>query len=84
MDPTNLEGRIQSNKDAQMSCDLCKEVKRRKESNWAKKEIKSVASWWWLDVHDDRCTSGYKVPDWINQFPVVRMNETYDEMRDIL
>ena len=81
---SNLDERINSNKDSQMSCDLCKEIKKRKESNWAKKTIKSVASWWWLDVHDNQCTSGYKVPDWITQFPVVRMNETYDEMRDQL
>ena len=41
---------------AQMTCDLCKEIKRRKAANWAKKTIKSVASWWWLNIHDANCT----------------------------
>ena len=65
----------------QMSCDLCKEIKKRKEAGWAKRTIKSVASWWWLNVHDEKCTDGFDIPDWIKKFPVVKMNETYDEMK---
>ena len=67
---------------AQMTCDLCLEIKRRKEAGWAKKTIRSVASWWWLDVHDDKCINTSLVPEWIKQFPTVKMNETYDELRD--
>ena len=66
----------------QMSCDLCKEIKRRRAAGWAKRTINSVASWWWLNVHDSKCINNYKLPDWIQHFPVVKMNETYDEMRD--
>ena len=62
-----------------LTCQLCLEIKRRKAANWAKKTIKSVASWWWRDVHDDKCTGGYKLPDWIKELPIVKMNETYDE-----
>ena len=48
---------------------------------WAKRTIKSVASWWWLNVHDEKCTDGFDIPDWIKKFPVVKMNETYDELK---
>ena len=66
-----------------MSCDLCKNLTQRKENGWAKKMIKSVASWWWRDVHDDKCTSAYKVPKWQKNIPIVKMNETYDEMKNL-
>ena len=68
---------------SKMTCDLCKEITRRKQAGWAKRTIKSVASWWWLDVHDDQCIDVSNVPDWIKQFPPVKMNETYDEMKNI-
>lgn len=45
--------------------------------------IKSVASYWWMNVHDDQCTSGSVIPDWLMAFPPVVMNETYDEFRSI-
>ena len=54
------------------------EIKKRKAAGWAKRTIKSVASWWWLNVHDEKCTDGFDIPDWIKKFPVVKMNETYD------
>ena len=43
----------------------------------------AVASYWWVNVHDDQCTSGYSIPSWLEEFPPVRMNETYDEFRPI-
>lgn len=57
------------------------EIKKRKAAGWAKRTIKSVASWWWLNVHDEKCTDGFDIPDWIMKFPVVKMNETYDELK---
>ena len=63
-------------------CDLCKEVKARKAAGFPKRTIKSVASYWWINVHDNQCTSGKTIPSWLN-FPPVKMNETYDEFRSI-
>ena len=57
------------------------EIKKRKAAGWAKRTIKSVASWWWLNVHDEKCTDGFDISDWIKKFPVVKMNETYDELK---
>ena len=61
--------------------EIHKEIKKRKAAGWAKRTIKSVASWWWLNVHDEKCTDGFDIPDWIKKFPVVKMNETYDELK---
>ena len=66
--------------DSHMTCNLCKELQRRKKAGWAKKMIKSVASWWWLNTHDGECINNAEVPSWLTKFPVVRMNETYDEL----
>ena len=54
MEPTPIEERGHVENKYKMTCDLCKEVTKRKNAGWAKRMIKSVASWWWLDVHDDR------------------------------
>ena len=84
-EPEKSGGRLTfslNTKVTKMSCDLCKEIRRRRAAGWAKKTIKSVVSWWWLNVHDTKCINNHPVPEWLQKFPVVRMNETYDEMRD--
>ena len=65
---------------AQMPCDLCKEVKRRKAAGWANRMIKSVGSYWWINVHDDRCSQKNFAPDLVLKLPPVMMNTTYDEL----
>ena len=30
---------------------------------------------------ETRCIDGRKKPEWLQKFPVVKMNETYDELR---
>ena len=64
-------------------CDLCKEVKARKEAGYPKRTISSVSSYWWMNVHDEKCTSGQKTPEWLKKFKPVKMEDTYDEFRDI-
>ena len=54
-----------------MYCGVCKEVKKRKNLGFPKKIIPSVASWWWMNVHDDQCISGQEMPQWLINEPVV-------------
>ena len=77
MEPNDKES---VNLDSHMRCNLCKEIQRRKKAGWPKRMIKSVASWWWLDNHDSECISHFNVPTWLTDFPVVKMNETFDEL----
>ena len=60
---------------------MCKAVKERKLKKYPKKIIKSVASWWWVNVHDDLCTSDYVMPGWVKAFPPVTMENSYDELK---
>ena len=46
-------------------CNMCKVVQERKNAGFPKRTIRSVASWWWLNVHDDLCTKDYKIPSWV-------------------
>ena len=32
-----------------------------------------------MNQHDDICTKGFEVPDWLNEMPVVSMKDVYDE-----
>jgi len=66
---------------AEMMCNLCRNIKERKEADYPKRIIKSVMSWWWVNVHDDKCTGGYKLPEWITSFPPQTMENTYDELK---
>ena len=65
---------------AQMPCDLCKEVKRRKAAGWAKKTIRSVGSYWWINVHDEKCGDDSPTPEWVTKIPIVDMSTAYDEL----
>ena len=65
---------------AQMPCDLCQEVKRRKAAGWPKRMIKSVGSYWWINIHDQNCTNHKPAPEWILKYPPVSMKKTYDEL----
>ena len=62
-------------------CNMCKVVQERKEAGYPKRTIRSVASWWWLNVHDELCTKDYKIPNWIKNFPPVALENEFDEMR---
>lgn len=57
------------------------DIKDRKDAGYPKRTINSVMSWWWVNVHDDKCTGGYKLPEWITSFPPQTMENTYDEMK---
>lgn len=57
-----------------------KEIQRRKAAGWAKKTITSVGAWWWLNVHDEKCSDGAETPDWLKGKPLVKMEEQYDEL----
>ena len=56
-------------------------VSERKKLGFPKRTIKSVASWWWVNVHDDLCTKDYKMPEWVRDFPPVTMQNSYDELK---
>ena len=64
----------------EMMCNMCKVVRHRKDLGFPKRKIKSVASWWWLNVHDELCTKDYTIPSWITQFPPVTMANSYDQL----
>ncbi|CAG5078121.1 Oidioi.mRNA.OKI2018_I69.PAR.g8906.t1.cds [Oikopleura dioica] len=64
-----------------MYCGVCKEVKKRKNLGFPKKIIPSVASWWWMNVHDDQCISGQEMPKWLVDEPVVTSENMYDELK---
>ena len=62
-----------------MRCGICEEIKRRKAAGFPKKMIKSVANWWWVNVHDSECTSGNTLSDWVQDMETVTMDNQYDE-----
>lgn len=66
-----------------MYCGVCKEVVKRKNLGYPKKIIPSVASWWWMNVHDDECTSGQELPQWLIDTPVVTSENMYDELKEL-
>ncbi|CBY40763.1 unnamed protein product [Oikopleura dioica] len=49
----------------QMMCNLCKTINERKSAGFPKKTIPSVAHWWWMEVHDEKCTADFEVPVWL-------------------
>ena len=63
---------------------LVLELTERKSLGYPKRMIRSVASWWWYNVHDDKCTEGYQLPEWITSYPPQTMEDTYDEMKAYL
>lgn len=66
-----------------MFCGVCQQVKERKQLGFPKRIIKSVANWWWVNVHDSECTAGNVIPEWVTDIPTVTMNNSYDEMKQI-
>lgn len=62
-----------------MLCGACEEIALRKSQGFPKRMIDSVASWWWMNQHDDMCVQGFEVPEWLNEIPVVSMEDVYDE-----
>ena len=62
-----------------MRCGICEEIKRRKAAGFPKKIIKSVANWWWVNVHDSECTAGNTMSDWVQDMETVTMDNQYDE-----
>ena len=46
--PPDIETFTKTGISSQMTCDLCREIEKRRDYGWAKRTIKSVASWWWL------------------------------------
>ena len=46
--------------------------------------IKSVANWWWVNVHDDECTAGNEMAPWVKNMTTVTMENTYDELPGVL
>ena len=65
----------------QMLCNMCKVVTDRKQQGFPKRTIRSVASWWWVNVHDDLCTKDYEMPSWVKEFPPVTMDNSFDELK---
>jgi hypothetical protein len=66
-----------------MYCGICKNVSMRKKLGYPKRMIKSVANWWWVNVHDDECTSGNEIPKWVTDIPTVTMENSYDELKQV-
>lgn len=66
-----------------MYCGICREVEMRKKLNYPKRMIKSVANWWWINVHDDECASGNEIPEWVTSMPTVTTDNSYDEMKAV-
>ena len=62
-----------------MRCGICQEIKRRKAAGYPKRTISSVANWWWVNVHDDECTAGANLADWVTNMKTVTMDNQYDE-----
>ena len=71
----------QMNHTWQMLCNMCQVVQNRKRENYPKRIIESVASWWWVNVHDDLCTKDYAMPQWVKEIPAVTMENSYDELK---
>ncbi|CAG5086938.1 Oidioi.mRNA.OKI2018_I69.PAR.g11410.t1.cds [Oikopleura dioica] len=67
--------------DDEMICQLCQKINERKSLGYPKRMIRSVASWWWYNVHDEKCTEGFDLPKWITSYPPQTMEDTYDEMK---
>jgi len=67
-----------------MYCGICKEVTKRKSLGFPKRMIKSVANWWWVNVHDDECTAGNEMAPWVKNMTTVTMENTYDELPEFL
>ena len=65
-------------------CGICKEVTKRKSLGFPKRMIKSVANWWWVNVHDDECTAGNEMAPWVKNMTTVTMENTYDELPEFL
>lgn len=64
-----------------MLCNMCDVVTTRKQQGFPRRIIKSVASWWWVNVHDDLCTKDYAMPEWVRDFPPVTMENSFDELK---
>jgi len=46
-----------------MICGSCKKLKGLKSEGYPKRRIKSVAAWWWRDLHDDQCIGDAELPE---------------------
>lgn len=66
-----------------MECGICQNIQMRKKLGYPKRIIKSVASWWWKNVHDGECTTGSQIPQWLADTPIVTMGNSYDELKTI-
>lgn len=62
-----------------MICGICHELNERKKLGHPKRIIPSVSNWWWINVHDDQCTAGSMLPDWVRQMDTVSMATSFDE-----
>lgn len=65
-----------------MICGICHELKERKKLGYPKRIIKSVSNWWWVNVHDDQCTAGSVLPDWLTNMENVQMSTSFDEKQN--
>ena len=40
-----------------------------------------MASWWWMNTHDDMCIAGQDIPDWLTKIqPPVSMSDEVPEI----
>ena len=68
-----------------MQCGLCEELNKRKLAGNPKRTISSIANWWWVNNHDDFCTYGSHLKDWVTSMDLVTMenDEITPQLKEI-
>ena len=64
-------------------CGTCRKLKEKRAQGYPIRMIKSVTSWWWMNLHDEKCTDPNKIPKFLKKIsPPVSMEENWwDELR---
>ena len=61
-------------------CGTCRMLKKKREQGYPIRMIRSVTSWWWMNVHDERCTEPAKISKTLRSIqPPVSMKENWYE-----
>ena len=66
------------------NCGICKLMQKNMKENYPVRMIKSVASWWWLNSHDNKCLNltSSDIPKYFDDIvpPVSMENNWFDEL----
>jgi len=82
-EPTNLDEYQPLSTDAEMTCGICKELRKRRQAGNPKRTYKSVTNWWWVNQPDLDCTAGNELAPWITNMKTVTKENTFDEMNSL-